>query len=170
MSSHVGTEWLKVLEELRRERVNSIRKLQELRKTKVFVFWNLDELVRQDFFVLADMLEDENPSADVDLVVLSPGGSGEAGFRIGHTFQGWCRKRDLDFRVVIPLYAMSAATVLALGAHEIVMGLQSEIGPIDPQFRRRNPQTGQFRYVPAMAVIDGLKLIGEHIEKMGLLE
>jgi hypothetical protein len=36
--------------------------------------------------------------------------------------------------VVIPRKAKSAATLLALGADEIHMGLMSELGPIDPQF------------------------------------
>lgn len=36
-------------------------------------------------------------------------------------------------RVVVPLYAKSAATLMALSADEIVMGETSELGPIDAQ-------------------------------------
>lgn len=39
-----------------------------------------------------------------------------------------------DIRVFIPQIAMSAGTMIALAAKEIVMGKQSNIGPIDPQF------------------------------------
>src|SRR6185312_469162 len=35
--------------------------------------------------------------------------------------------------VVVPEMAKSAATILALGAGEIVMGPTSDLGPIDPQ-------------------------------------
>lgn len=39
-----------------------------------------------------------------------------------------------DIRVFIPQIAMSAGTMIALASKEIVMGKQSNIGPIDPQF------------------------------------
>ncbi len=39
-----------------------------------------------------------------------------------------------DIRAFIPQIAMSAGTMIALSCKEIVMGKQSNIGPIDPQF------------------------------------
>ena len=39
-----------------------------------------------------------------------------------------------DIRVFVPQIAMSAGTMIALSAKEIVMGKQSNLGPIDPQF------------------------------------
>lgn len=39
-----------------------------------------------------------------------------------------------DIRVFVPQIAMSAGTMIALAAKEIIMGKQSNIGPIDPQF------------------------------------
>ncbi|MEE9173458.1 MAG: hypothetical protein V3U30_00610 [Thermoplasmata archaeon] len=41
------------------------------------------------------------------------------------------RSRASKIRVIVPLYAKSAATLMALGADEIVMGHQSELGPLD---------------------------------------
>ena len=38
-----------------------------------------------------------------------------------------------DVRVIVPLTAMSAGTMIACSAKEIVMGKQSNLGPIDPQ-------------------------------------
>ncbi|MBP0019139.1 MAG: hypothetical protein J7647_16505 [Cyanobacteria bacterium SBLK] len=38
------------------------------------------------------------------------------------------------YRVIVPGMAKSAGTVIALSASEIVMGVNSELGPIDPQF------------------------------------
>ena len=40
----------------------------------------------------------------------------------------------LDMRVIVPQIAMSAGTMIALSAKEIIMGKQSNLGPIDPQF------------------------------------
>lgn len=39
-----------------------------------------------------------------------------------------------DIRAFIPQIAMSAGTMIALSCKEIIMGKQSNIGPIDPQF------------------------------------
>lgn len=39
-----------------------------------------------------------------------------------------------DIRVFVPQIAMSAGTMIALASKEIVMGKQSNLGPIDPQF------------------------------------
>lgn len=39
-----------------------------------------------------------------------------------------------DIRAFVPQIAMSAGTMLALSCKEIVMGKQSNLGPIDPQF------------------------------------
>jgi len=161
-----SSRWLDVVLEMRQRRAALIGKLEARRNSKIFVFWNLDELKRDDFFTLADFLELESPNKDIDLVLVSPGGNGEAGYRIGHAFQQWARQRDLSFRAIIPLYAKSAATILALGANEITMGLHSEIGPIDLQIPKLDMARNQWRYVPAMAVIDGLKLVGEHIGRL----
>lgn len=43
---------------------------------------------------------------------------------------------NLGFVVSVPRRAKSAGTLLALGAREIHMGMMSELGPVDPQFRR----------------------------------
>jgi hypothetical protein len=164
--SRPSSRWLDVVLEMRQRRVALIEKLEARRKSKVFVFWNLDGLKLDDFFTLADFLEAESPDKDIDLVLVSPGGAGEAGYRIGHAFQQWTRQKDLSFRAIIPLYAKSAATILALGASEITMGLHSEIGPIDLQTLKRDTARNQWRYVPAMAVIDGLNLVAEHIGRL----
>jgi membrane-bound ClpP family serine protease len=57
------------------------------------------------------------------------GGSVEAGYLISKA----CKKKSLNFIVAIPRFAKSAATLIALGADEIHMGIISEMGPIDPQ-------------------------------------
>ncbi len=155
--------------EMRQSRIDALKILQAERDSFMFVLWNMDELKREDFFTLADMLEEENPDQDIELIILSPGGNGEAGYRIGHSFQQWAREKNLKFRVIIPLYAMSAATILALGAFELMMGLQSEIGPIDPQIPKYDASRGRWRYIPAMTVIDGLKLISEYLHHIPLM-
>lgn len=66
----------------------------------------------------------------LDLIVHSPGGSVEAADQIVQ----YLRAKYQYIRVIVPQNAMSAATMIACAADEIVMGKHSAIGPIDPQF------------------------------------
>ncbi len=43
-----------------------------------------------------------------------------------------------DYRVIVPSWAKSAGTVIALSSSKILLGLNSELGPIDPQMRVDN--------------------------------
>ena len=45
----------------------------------------------------------------------------------------YTRKKFSDVRVIVPVAAMSAATMWALSADCILMGKHSQLGPIDPQ-------------------------------------
>lgn len=65
----------------------------------------------------------------LDLMVHSPGGMAEAAGDIIRV----CRTYSKSFRVIVPNMAMSAGTVLAMGADTIVMSTTSKLGPIDPQ-------------------------------------
>jgi hypothetical protein len=59
-------------------------------------------------------------------------------------------------RAIIPVAAMSAATMMALAADEIVMGAHSQLGPIDPQFTVSTPEG--LRFSPGQAILDQFDL------------
>lgn len=84
----------------------------------------------------------------LDLIIHSPGGLAEA----AEAILRYLRTRFDHIRAIIPLTAMSAATMLALGADEIVMGRHSQLGPIDPQFVLATPEGP--RAAPAQAILD----------------
>lgn len=65
----------------------------------------------------------------LDIIIHSPGGSAEA----TESLVIYLRSKFDHIRAIIPHGAMSAATMLACAADEIVMGNHSFIGPIDPQ-------------------------------------
>ena len=67
----------------------------------------------------------------LDLVLHTPGGSPTAAEAIVHYLKDKFQK---DIRVIVPQLSMSAGTMIACSAKEIVMGRQSSLGPIDPQF------------------------------------
>lgn len=67
----------------------------------------------------------------LDLILHTPGGSPAAAEAIVNYLR---TKFNMDIRVIIPQLAMSAGTMISCAAKEIVMGKQSSLGPIDPQF------------------------------------
>ena len=54
---------------------------------------------------------------------------------------------DKDIRAIVPQLAMSAGTMIACSCKSIVMGKQSSLGPVDPQFGS----------VPAIALLEEVK-------------
>lgn len=82
----------------------------------------------------------------IDLILHSPGGTAEAAEAIVEYLRG----RFPGLRVIVPVAAMSAATMIALAADEIIMGAHSQLGPIDPQFTLHTPEGP--RSAPAAAI------------------
>ena len=87
--------------------------------------------------------------SDIAMLLYSSGSSIEPAYLISKTCK---RKSKNKFVVSIPRNAKSAATLIALGANEIHMGMMSELGPIDPQI-------GGF---PALSMSNALEKIAEY--------
>jgi hypothetical protein len=86
----------------------------------------IDEKVYDAFLARRDEIENQKPAA---LLIESPGGDAHAAYQIARLFQ----RRSNQFVVIVPSYAKSAATLVALGATSLVMGQDAEIGPLDVQ-------------------------------------
>lgn len=84
----------------------------------------------------------------MDLILHSLGGSAEA----AESIVSYLRSRFSNIRVIVPQLAMSAATMIACAADEIVMGKHSFFGPTDPQLLLATPLG--VRSVPAQSVLD----------------
>lgn len=80
----------------------------------------------------------------IDLLLESTGGDGLVAWRI----MSLLRTRFKKVSVIIPYSAFSAATMLALGGDEIVMGEYGCLGPIDPQITaiKKDGTPHQFAY------------------------
>src|SRR5262245_40183144 len=65
----------------------------------------------------------------LDLVLYSRGGDSDVPWSIDSLLREYCREGS--FSVLVPYRAHSAATVICLGADEIVMTKAAELGPID---------------------------------------
>lgn len=68
----------------------------------------------------------------LDLLLYTPGGAVTA----TESIVSYLRKMfNNDIRVIVPHMAMSAGTMIACASKEIIMGKESSLGPIDPQYR-----------------------------------
>ncbi len=70
-------------------------------------------------------------STGLDLILHTPGGNPTAAEGIVNYLHA---KFKDDIRVIVPQMAMSAGTMLACAAKSIMLGKQSCLGPIDPQY------------------------------------
>jgi Serine dehydrogenase proteinase len=85
---------------------------------------------------------------DILLLVESEGGFVGPAYLISKTCKTLKKKK---FVMAVPRKAKSAATLIALGADEIHMGLMSELGPVDPQIGN----------IPALALSNAFTKIAE---------
>ena len=65
----------------------------------------------------------------IDFIIHTPGGLALAATQIANALAD----HKAPVRVIIPHYAMSGGTLIALAADEIVMDLHAVLGPVDPQ-------------------------------------
>ena len=72
---------------------------------------------------------------DIDFMIISNGGDPITSLRIISIL----RERFEHITVIVPYVAYSAATILALGADDIMMHPFSNLGPVDPQLTIAKP-------------------------------
>ena len=140
-----------------------ILKLQELLEAKVIIYTASSThpfplIMSQDIPPFEDLLRSCGDATDGYLIINSPGGDGNVAEKI----ITMCRARfTKSFKVIVPNFAKSAATMIALGSDEILMGYLAELGPIDPQLG--DPTLGGL--MPARSFIDGLEMIRKNIKE-----
>jgi hypothetical protein len=71
----------------------------------------------------------KNKRKNVLLVLTTPGGEAHSAYRIARYLQNNYQK----FSVFVPGWCKSAGTLLAIGAHEIIIGELGQLGPLDVQ-------------------------------------
>jgi ClpP class serine protease len=121
----------------RSNRRTVIEKLQAARGNHLLIAYvtstrqNHEIQIADDAFrLIYDHLEagKETAKNGVDLFIYSFGGSGTVPWRVVSLIKQYCDK----FSILVPNHAFSAATLMALGANEIVMHKMGCLGPIDP--------------------------------------
>ncbi len=122
-------------------RQSLIAKIEKLRKSRVIVIIHRQEsmgffgfplvrfLTMEDSEAVLRALEETPSNKDIDLVLHTPGGLVLAATQIARAI----RRRKGKTRVIVPHYAMSGGTLIALAADEIIMSPNAVLGPLDPQ-------------------------------------
>lgn len=87
------------------------------------------------------------PNTPIDLIMHTPGGIALAATQIALALKAHPAKKT----VIVPHYAMSGGTLIALAADEILMDPHAVLGPVDPQL---SEGTGAY---PASSVIQVLE-------------
>jgi len=94
-------------------------------------------IILSDFLLQADSvpfleetLSDADSSRALHIILHTMGGDGNSALRLVRQAQSRCT----ELTVIVPDQAKSAGTLFVLGAHHIIMGPTSDLGPVDPQF------------------------------------
>jgi predicted transcriptional regulator len=74
------------------------------------------------------LLDEIGPTQKLTLLLDTNGGSTSAAWRLINLIRSFCD----ELEVIVPMKAMSAGTLMSLGADRIVMTKQAALGPIDP--------------------------------------
>ena len=127
-----------------------IQQIEKARNSRVITYLTSDRQgvpnarIAMDIIpVISKQLQTIGKTANIDLFIYSTGGDTMVPWRLVSMIREYYDK----FSVLVPYKAHSAATMIALGADEIVMSDLSELSPIDPStanvFNPQDPQNPQ---------------------------
>jgi len=152
-------------EDLTAERKKQLKRMSVLRKRDLLVYAaDLNKgkaptsINYSDLLPVNDQLNNLSGTA-LDLILESPGGYGEVAEDIVKLLRG----KYNDITVIIPGYAKSAATIMAMAADDIMMGPASALGPIDAQL------SWQGKNFSADALLEGMEKIKAETSSTGVL-
>jgi ClpP class serine protease len=122
-------------------RLRAIRKIEQRRSSRVITLIHRQESVSLLGLPLRRFIDIEDSeevlrairltpdTVPIDLIVHSPGGLVLASEQIARALH----RHGAKVTVIVPHYAMSGGTMLALAADEILMDENAVLGPVDPQ-------------------------------------
>ncbi len=139
----IVTSLLPVLQRrwLEARRIRAFRQLEEQRKSRIIGLIHRQDTMSflgfpiaryidiQDSEDLLRAIQLTDPTVPIDLVLHTPGGLVLAAEQIALALE----RHPAKVTVLVPHYAMSGGTLIALAADEIVMGEHAVLGPVDPQ-------------------------------------
>ena len=122
-------------------RIAALRSCEKRRKTRIITLIHRQEsmgflgMFSRNFLNIEDSEEVlrairlTSEGTPIDLIIHTPGGLLLAAEQIAYAL----KKHPAKVTVVVPHYAMSGGTLIALAADEILMDKHAVLGPVDPQ-------------------------------------
>ncbi|NMA50203.1 MAG: hypothetical protein GX947_10655 [Tissierellia bacterium] len=117
------------------EKSTLIKNIEDIRNSKVITYVTSDrqgpvgaQIAMDIIPIMSKQLRKIGKTENIDLFIFSSGGDTMVPWRLVSIIREYCNK----FSVLVPYKAHSAATMISLGADEIVMTDLSELSPIDP--------------------------------------
>lgn len=110
----------------------------------------------RDTSEVRSVLADSNSQKGLDVFIHSGGGDIHTAYKLAKL----CQKRFKDVKALVPEFAKSAATLLAIGCHGLELSPIAELGPLDPMI---NFEDGS--QYPAFAIRDSPKVLEKEIEE-----
>lgn len=140
-------------------------RVQAKRKRRLLVIVNHSVLDRIVTYEVASLLRRMGDVGSLDVMLDSGGGDLDAAFKTLKILKLHAK----DTAIIVPFYAKSAATLIALGGDNLVLCKGGELGPMDPQVL--DFSTGH--YVPVSSIketVDFLEGLGDQVVKASLTE
>ena len=147
------------------ERKELYKKIQRKRKRPLLVYVTsirpgVSVMMAQDVIpeIIRHIDSIKETDNGIDIFIISTGGDPIVSLRIDNLL----RDRFTKLSAMIPYNAYSAATLLALGADEIIMHPYANLGPVDPQLTitRPNQPPMNFAYEDIKKYVEFVKDIG----------
>lgn len=141
-------------------RVPLLNKIANARKSEVIAYITGDRQGMEtrispeviDLFV--EHLDATGPTKKISLVLHTRGGDTSAAWQLVNLLQTFCD----ELEVIVPTKAMSAGTLISLGANKIVMTKQAALGPIDPSINHPlNPVVPTAQHVRAPVSVEEVR-------------
>ncbi len=157
---------------LQQMRFQLIRRLERKRRSRVILLVHRQEQIGlfgipfyrfiniEDSEAILRAIRSTPPDQPIDLVIHTPGGLVLAAVQIAYAL----REHRGKTTVIVPHYAMSGGTLIALAADEILMDPHAVLGPVDPQL-----QIPELGVVPAASVLRVLEQKGNEASDQMLL-
>jgi hypothetical protein len=162
---YLGRQLAGNFEALTKERKAQLTRISQLRGRDVLVYaadlnkdTPLTAINYVDILPVSDLISSLG-GTKLDLILETPGGSGEVAEDLVRRLRG---KYD-EIAVIVPGWAKSAGTIMAMAADEILMGPSSALGPIDAQL------FWQGKRFSADALLEGMDKIKNEVASAGVL-
>jgi hypothetical protein len=143
--------WLKQIGTLRGDRNVLLYASSFLQKPQAPAYTYI--IMPEDLNGLMSVVYGMDWSKGLTLILHTPGGDPNAAASV----VAYLRSKFTRIEVIVPTYAMSAGTMISLASDRIIMGRQSQLGPIDPQM------TIGARPVSARAIVDQFEAAKQEI-------